>query len=406
MSSRLRAPVALAGALVLATGILPPSARAADPGLVPIASPARGASHEPNLCALPDGRIGMSWLEARVPSGLSLRFATFDGKRWTAPYSIAEGDSFFANWADFPSVRALPGGALVAHWLWKSGAGTYAYDVRISRSEDGGRTWSTPVTPHRDGTATEHGFVSLVPADAGVMAIWLDGRNGEGHPDTAATSPDMTLRAAVVTRNGTIEQEALVDGRTCDCCQTAAVLTDRGALVAYRDRGPTEIRDIFLSRFEGGRWSEPVRLHADEWHINGCPVNGPALDARGSHVVVAWFSGAEGEGTVRAAISRDGGLSFGDPVRIDEGHPLGRVHVAMQDDRRALVTWMEGAGKTAHIRGRYVSANGEPGPSRTFVEVSLARSSGFPRVVRTPRMCLLAWTESGKERRVRVARLD
>jgi hypothetical protein len=35
---------------------------------------------------------------------------------------------------------ALPDGSLAAHWLVKSGSGTYAYDVNISRSFDGGKT--------------------------------------------------------------------------------------------------------------------------------------------------------------------------------------------------------------------------------------------------------------------------
>ncbi|MBI3743703.1 MAG: hypothetical protein HY261_05375, partial [Chloroflexi bacterium] len=108
---------------------------------MPIASPAGVGSREPNLATLPDGRVVMTWLEPSGSAGMALRCATYDRGRWSQPSTIAAGDSFFVNWADFPSVRPLGGHRLAAHWLWRSGARTYAYEVRISQSEDGGRTW-------------------------------------------------------------------------------------------------------------------------------------------------------------------------------------------------------------------------------------------------------------------------
>ena len=83
---------------------------------------------------------------------------------------------------------------------------------------------------------------------------------------------------------GVAENEEELDARVCDCCQTAAVATQRGLLVAYRDRGPDEVRDISVVRFESGRWTEPHPLHSDGWKIAGCPVNGPAMDATSDHV--------------------------------------------------------------------------------------------------------------------------
>ena len=98
---------------------------------------------------------------------------------WSEARDVASGDNFFVNWADVPSVRALADGSLAAHWLQKSGAGTYAYDVKLSFSKDRGRTWTPAVSPHSDGTQTEHGFASLFQAPgagAGLGLVWLDGR--------------------------------------------------------------------------------------------------------------------------------------------------------------------------------------------------------------------------------------
>ncbi len=102
--------------------------------------------------------------------------------------------------------------------------------------------------------------------------VWLDGRNfakAEGSDDSDGHSHDMsaemTLRSALLHPDGRLSGEALLDDRVCDCCQTDAVRTSRGALVAYRDRSPDELRDISLVRLEDGEWSDPYPLHPDNW---------------------------------------------------------------------------------------------------------------------------------------------
>lgn len=356
---------------------------------------------------MPDGRFAMSWLEPAGGARMALRFAVYDDAKWSAPSTIAAGDSFFVNWADVPSVRALGGDRFAAHWLWRSGKGAYAYDVRVSQSEDGGRTWSTAVTPHRDGTASEHGFVSLVPDSGGALAVWLDGRKTEGHDESApGPMPDMTLRAASITPDGQLRGEAELDARTCDCCPTSAVTTDRGVLVAYRDRDPEEVRDIYVTRQEAGAWTAPRAVHADGWHIAGCPVSGPSLAASHSHIAIAWYTAAADSPRVYVAFSEDAGLQFGSPVRIDEGNALGRVSVALLADGSALATWLEASGKDALVRARRIPVAGPPDAAITLARTSAARASGCPRVARSGRTILFAWTEAGTTPQVRLATLS
>ena len=398
-------------ALMLLAMILTPAATAAtvkaEAALPPsksVTSPALPGSRVPNLAAMPDGRFAMSWLEPAGEERMALRFAIYDGRRWTPPATIAVGDSFFVNWADVPSIRPLGGDRFAAHWLWRSGAGTYSYDVRVSQSADGGRTWSAPITPHRDGTASEHGFVSLV-ADTGVaLAVWLDGRKSAGH-DAAnhASVPEMTLRAASIAGDGSLRDEVELDPRTCDCCPTAAVATDRGMLVAYRDRSSDEVRDIYVTRREAGRWSAPQRVHADQWHVEGCPVNGPALAAQGSHVAIVWYTAAADSPRVHLAFSEDAGEHFGPPQRIDGGDPIGRVSLALLADGSALATWLETSGRAALVRALRVPTHAAPGPAFTVASTSATRASGYPRVVTNGKTILFAWTETGSPSQVRLA---
>ena len=165
----------LQSSILLAALLLDACQAAAEVTVLP--SPAEEGSMAPNLFAAADGRVLMSWIDKLGENRHALRVAVREGERWSAPRLVAEGPDWFVNWADFPSIVALPDGTLAAHWLVKSAAATYAYDVRIAFSSDGGAHWSAPVVPHRDGTPTEHGFVSLFPTrDGRLGAAWLDGR--------------------------------------------------------------------------------------------------------------------------------------------------------------------------------------------------------------------------------------
>jgi len=352
-------------------------------------APAATGSMAPNLAVGSDDTIYLSWVEPRG-DGHALRFSTWEQDAWSAPKTIAEGQDWFVNWADFPSMAALDDGTLAAHWLAKSGGATYAYDVRVALSRDGGATWTESFRPHRDETQTEHGFASLVPGEDGFDIVWLDGR------ETAATPAGaMTLRHAELRADGTLGAESRIDERVCDCCGTDAVrLHDGTVLVAYRDRTESEVRDIAVSSLARGAWSAPRTIHADGWEIGACPVNGPAVAAHGNRVAVAWFSAAADTPAVRLAVSSDAGRVFDPPVRVDLGFPLGRVDVVLLGDDSALVSWIEQTDDRARIYVRRVRS-GEALAPLVVATVTSGRASGFPRMVRRGDDVVLAWTDAG-----------
>jgi hypothetical protein len=372
-----------------------------------IPSPAALDSAQPHLAVSGAGRVFATWLERVAPAGSArrFRFAPFDAGRWSAAGTIAEGDRFFANWADVPSIAVLRDGTLAAHWLQMSGPGRTAYDVRVSQSRDGGRSWTAAVSPHRDGTQTEHGFASFFERqDGGLGLVWLDGRDFAQHGGGGEHGKgEMSLRAGLFD-GAAPRPDVLVDGRTCDCCPTAVTPIAGGALVAYRDRSAEEIRDIVVTRFDGARWSPPSRVHADDWQIPGCPVNGPALAGDGrQQVAIAWFTAPRSQARVSVAFSRDAGASFGPPVQVSGAVPLGRVSVVWLPDGSALVGWIEQQGDTADFRVRQVGPEGARGQAVRIAALSASRASGHPRMARSQDTLVFAWTDAAEPPRVRTA---
>lgn len=370
-----------------------------------ISSPAEAGSGQPRLYTAPDGRLFMSWVSPIERERHALRYATRDGASWSDPRTVATGSDWFVNWADLPGVRPLPDGRLAAHFLESTGSSALAYAVRITQSAGDGR-WHDVVTPHRDGTPTEHGFVSLLPwPDHRLLAVWLDGRkmSGSGHGQGS-----MTLRSAVMDSTGAVERRDVLDERTCECCATTAVRVGPEALIAYRDRSQGEIRDISLVRFDGQTWSEPTRLHQDGWEIDGCPVNGPALAADGERVVAAWFTAADGRPRVKVATSQDGGATFADPVVVAQGEAKGRVDVVLLD-RGAAVSWLGERGQGGVVRLRGIRPDGSLGDPVTLASLASAgRDVGFPKLARQGEHAYAAWvgqTEEANATRVQTARV-
>jgi hypothetical protein len=368
-------------------------------------SPTLRPSAQPQLAVTPDGRVLLSWLERIDDSKThALRFAYRDGDGWSAPRTVVQRDNLFVNWADVPSVYPVDGNRLVAHWLQYNGSGTYAYDVRLSFSDSRGEQWTPDVAPHRDGTNTEHGFVSFFEwPGGGTGLVWLDGREMAGGHDGDRPRGAMTLRAARIAPDGTLGEDVTIDDRVCECCPTTAVATSRGAIVAYRDRSAAEVRDIGVIRLENGKWTPPTLVHRDNWQINACPVNGPALAASGDRVVLAWFTAEGDRPRVHAAFSSDAGATWSSPIRVDESRALGRVDAVMLDDGSAVVMWMEHLASGSEIRARIVRPDGTRDPFDTVTSTSADRQSGYARMVRVKSELVFAWVVTRPTMRIKTA---
>ncbi len=305
------------------------------------------------------------------------------------------GREVLRHWADFPAIGRAAEGWLLAAWPEKSGEGAYDYRLELARAPGPQGPWRRIGPANEDRGPGEHGFVSLTPEGDGVRVFWLDGREMKGEKGS------MTLRTALV--RDRVEASKRLDGRVCDCCQTGAAATSDGTIVVFRDRSDAGIRDISIVRRAANRWTAPRMIARDDWKIDGCPVNGPAVAASARRVVVAWFTAAQGRPRVRIAFSTDGGASFGDPVEVDGANPAGRVRVALDDNGDALVSWVASQEQDASIQLRRVEPGGRMGAAVAVAATSLARSSGVPRIARRGDTILIAWVEAGEPFRLRAA---
>ncbi len=358
--------------------------------------PSGVGSTQPYLYQAQDGTLWMSWIEAVDSVSHAFRFASYEERSWSDAKTLLTDSTIFSNWADIPKLLVMPDGSVVGQYSVNNGHHYFATDLVQRRMAPDG--WvGMELRLHDDETATQHGFGSLASIEEGALSVWLDGRTTkliEGEYDESAWG-DMQLRAALVGGGNTIQHRWLLDERVCECCGTRAVRTSNGVLVAYRDRGEDERRDIKLLRYEDGRWSRSYSLHDDGWIFNGCPVNGPALAAVGDNVAAVWFTAANDSPRVQVAFSEDEGRTFGPPMVVDDARPKGRADIVLLTDRSALVLWIGVENRMNAIMVAHVTADAGVGNVSTVVFPKSTAFTGMPQMARSGDDVVIAWVDGG-----------
>ena len=174
-------------------------------------------------------------------------------------------------------------------------------------------------------------------------------------------------------------------------------------MLAYRDRSLEERRDIVVRRMSGGNWQDAVLVGADNWIIEACPINGPAIAADGDSVAVAWFSATNNEPYVRLALSADAGKSFGEPIEIDADGSFGHVDIVLTDEGDAIVSWLRSDADRVAITLRRITVEGVVGEAQTVAHIDIGRPADFPQMVKVGRQLVFAWSDFDGNGKVRTA---
>ncbi len=376
-----------------------------------LSSPASSDSSLSRIVTDAKGQVWLSWVTQKDQMS-TLKYSKLKSGGWSVPKTISQGDDWFNNWADFPSL-VVNESSMAAHWLRMSADGAYDYDIQAAFFDTDQDTWTEGVTIHKDGISAEHGFVSMQPMSNSLTFIsWLDGREtraDESHE--SASVPEhhsmgaMTLRAGVFGQTGEAVTEWELDNRVCDCCQTSAAMSSDGPIVVYRDRSNDEVRDIYITRYVDSIWTQPKAVYNDGWKIAGCPVNGPDVAATGNKVAVSWFTAKDDQPEVKLVLSGDGGKTFSPPVVVADGNTNGRVGTVILDSGNIAVSWMDKDGSDAKIMLSLYSGDGTLLETIQVAKSKASRRSGFPVIDSFGNTVYVTWTNIDDKPQVMVARV-
>ena len=318
------------------------------------------------------------------------------GKRWLGPQRVnntpepigAEGDAR-------PKIAIGKTGEIYVTWT-KPLSKPYTGEIRFSRSLDGGKTFSPPLTVHADRQEITHRFDAItVNKEGKIFLAWIDKRDQVKQGNTYRGA---ALYYAVSEDKGaSFKGDYKAADHSCECCRIALLPRDDGGVLAlWRHVFEPNVRDHALVRLNAdGRSGVMRRATFDEWAVDICPHHGPSLAADGAgRLHAVWFT----QGAKRSGVFY-GRLGEG---RVDALRAVGGEAAAHSDlaayQQRVVVAWKEFNGTHTRLRAM---ASGNAGES--WRERELARTdeaSDQPRVLVYGGRFFVYWNTQRKAHRV------
>lgn len=290
---------------------------------------------QPQLAASTDGRVWLVYGKLDIaPATASVAVHAHGAAPATEAHAknaaqIRMGDVFIAVSSDGGASFALP--VKIAHVPqlmlgMRRGPRIVAHGDRLTvtmvgneliafHSENGGKTWSDPVTVNDVPTSAREGLHDLAAAPDGTLFVtWLDLRNGKtelwgasSHDAGRTWSPNEQIYRSP-------------DKSICECCHPSAVFDAQGNLAVMWRNSIEGARDLWMTtRASGAKtFGAPKKLGAGTWKLNACPMDGGRIIAlgggkfasvwqRGGEVFLAPMDGPEirlGQGKQPVAITR------------------------------------------------------------------------------------------------------
>ena len=207
-----------------------------------------------------------------------------DGGRTFAPAGwIPAGGRMALGMRRGPRVAVTSAAIVVTAVAGPLGGGRDG-DVWMWRSEDAGRSWSTPARLNSVTNAAREGLHAVAAsADGILLAAWLDLRD-----------KGTTIRVAASSDHGrSWSPDGLAyrspGGSVCECCHPTAAVAPGGRLAVLFRNNLDGARDMYVAEASAsaGPWTHR-KLGTGTWPLSACPMDGGDLtiDARGqTHAV-------------------------------------------------------------------------------------------------------------------------
>ncbi|ATG92077.1 hypothetical protein MKLM6_3899 [Methylomonas koyamae] len=288
-----------------------------------------------------NGKLWIVWVQQQH---IYLQASDDAGRHFSAPVMVnAEAEAVAAHGEYRPKIKIGPEGNIYLTWT-QSLEKRHTGHIRFSRSTDGGKSFSRPVTVNDNLDVISHRFDALAVGKNGeVFIAWLDARDKE---KAKAAKQEFNGTAVYYAWSGdggeSFHPNRIVAPHSCECCRLGVEIDQNNLpVVMWRHVYDGNIRDHALSRFRD--WNTPgpaQRVSSENWQIDACPHHGPGLSiADDGRVHGVWFSGAPDRQGLFYGHASDAAAGFSAPHSF--GNPGAKHPQVLAEGQRVVVVWSE-----------------------------------------------------------------
>lgn len=294
----------------------------------------------PYITTNAEGKPVICWIEENDNASL-MYFAVSgqEGKKFSNPIAIPTSTGVYRNDENLAKIIFKKSGEIIAVFGRSNPNPNNKYSglVFYTQSFDDGKSWSSARPLVTDTTSYDQRYFDLTLLPDGEAAIiWLDSRLKNGKDGSTL------FFAKTKGRNGFTEEKPLAQ-TICPCCRTKLFTDAEGNIhAAFRDIINDSIRDMvhFVSKDGGNTFSEPERISADNWKINGCPHTGPTMAQNRNGLHFAWYTMGGGEG-VFYCNSKDNGATFTNRESISANGSARHPQITALANGNLVLVWDE-----------------------------------------------------------------
>jgi hypothetical protein len=311
------------------------------------------------------------------------------GAAFSTPVSLGQDQPPTIAKRGMDAQIAVAGNNVVVVWCTagtdKMGRGPMATCV----SNDGGRTFHAGPNPADDGLTIGHSFIDVTADASGTFhLVWLDGRAGEEKGLRYSRSED---------GGKTWSTNQTLNPVTCECCWNSFAIAPDGTInVLYRRRDPRDMA-LIQSRDGGRSWGKPVTVGEFAWGTTACPHVGGAIGFTGTTAnAVVWTAkdndvhGIYFLSSANAGSAHDGS-TWTPPVRVGSPEAT-RPDLVIDGHGQIVIAWdAYEKGQQSTFAARSADGGKTWSPSQ---RLSAADSSAtHARLISTPAGVRAFWTE-------------
>lgn len=337
-------------------------------------------------------QAGRLWL-ATVKDGHVLVSSSDDlGKTYTTAVKVnAEAEAVAAEGESRPKIAIGPNGTLYVSYT-QSLDKPYTGHIRFSRSLDGGKTFSRPVTVNDNLDIITHRFDSMaVNSRDEIHLVWIDKRDLQAAQQNKQAYTGAAIYHAVSRDGGqSFGANRKIADHSCECCRIALAIDNDGVPVAtWRHVFGKNVRDHAIARLDAN--AAPLRISHDDWEVDACPHHGPALSvgADGSYHAV-WFTNGKNRQGLFYARSTDRGAHFSAPLKFGNDDAQAAHPYVLSTGKSVYLVWKEFDGKNSSIRLMHSADNGTTWSAPKRIAES-AGASDHPLLIARGEQVYLSW---------------